>query len=230
MENNEKKLEQKMIRYRDLLDIVVKDNNEPFVFLKQNDTPSGYAKIMSDMKNVLGDKMFVRISVYKKLKQAQQYLQNENPNLTLFVTYGYRTLEIQTENFLEELRKIKIFFKNPEDLYEEVNRFVAVPIIAGHPTGGAIDIVIKNKITNEIIDFGGKQYDYQTKNCYVFSSEINANAKRNRLLLRSVMLKAGFAPFDGEWWHFSFGDREWAYYYKKDCAIYEQRLYKDVKK
>ncbi len=36
------------------------------------------------------------------------------------------------------------------------------------------------------------------------------------------MLTAGFAPFDGEWWHFSFGDREWARFYGAENALYEQ--------
>jgi D-alanyl-D-alanine dipeptidase len=36
------------------------------------------------------------------------------------------------------------------------------------------------------------------------------------------MLGVGFAPFDGEWWHFSYGDKEWAAYYNKPNAVYEQ--------
>ena len=36
------------------------------------------------------------------------------------------------------------------------------------------------------------------------------------------MLEEGFAPYDGEWWHFSFGDKEWAFYYKKDKALFNQ--------
>jgi D-alanyl-D-alanine dipeptidase len=36
------------------------------------------------------------------------------------------------------------------------------------------------------------------------------------------MTSVGFAPFDGEWWHFSYGDREWAYFYKKKNALYGQ--------
>ncbi|QQR69366.1 MAG: hypothetical protein IPI58_01405 [Alphaproteobacteria bacterium] len=36
------------------------------------------------------------------------------------------------------------------------------------------------------------------------------------------MTSVGFAPFDGEWWHFSYGDREWAKYYGRSHAIYSQ--------
>ena len=42
------------------------------------------------------------------------------------------------------------------------------------------------------------------------------------VILRKIMLEVGFAPYDGEWWHFSYGDREWAYYYKKYKYLYPQ--------
>ena len=82
----------------------------------------------------------------------------------------------------------------------------------------------------QTINFGSKQYDYSTKKCYFFAQSISQNAKENRLLLRNIMIEAGFAPFDGEWWHFSYGDREWAYYYKKMKAIYNQIAYEDLSK
>jgi len=31
----------------------------------------------------------------------------------------------------------------------------------------------------------------------------------NRQLLHDLMVKEGFAPFYGEWWHFFLWDREW---------------------
>lgn len=49
------------------------------------------------------------------------------------------------------------------------------------------------------------------------------------MLLRDCMLTAGFAPYDGEWWHFSYGERDWAHYYKKPNAIYGQVKSGDVK-
>ena len=41
-------------------------------------------------------------------------------------------------------------------------------------------------------------------------------------MLREYMIKEGFAPYDGEWWHFSYGDKEWAFYYDKEKALYNQ--------
>lgn len=114
-------------------------------------------------------------------------------------------------------------------LDEEVHRLIAVPSVAGHPTGGAVDVVIVDKNSNTPIDFGSKIYDFKTKDCYTFSPYISEEAKKNRMLLRNAMMSQGFAPFDGEWWHFSYGDKEWAFYYKKDGAIYTQKQLSEVK-
>jgi D-alanyl-D-alanine dipeptidase len=57
---------------------------------------------------------------------------------------------------------------------------------------------------------------------FTFSPFIDKEAWRNRQLLRRIMTAVGFAPFDGEWWHFSYGDKEWARYYAERAAIYEQ--------
>lgn len=35
-------------------------------------------------------------------------------------------------------------------------------------------------------------------------------------------MEAWFTPFDGEYWHFSYGDRERAFYYDQPHAIYDQ--------
>jgi D-alanyl-D-alanine dipeptidase len=63
---------------------------------------------------------------------------------------------------------------------------------------------------------------------YVFSPFIARECWHNRQILRACMIKAGFAPFDGEWWHFSFGDREWACYFNQPTAIYSQLRFKSV--
>lgn len=227
-----KRLEEKMVKYRDLIGVRIKDNNDPFVEIDKRIIPYGYLSGMNDMKKYLKNKIVVRKTVYEKLKKAQKDLVNKNPELSLFITYGYRNMEIQTEKFLinfQEITKSR-FFPNPIDLYEEVHRFIAVPTVAGHPTGGAVDIVIINTDNNEIIDFGSTIYDFSNKKNYVFDITVSKTAKQNRQLLRKVMLRQGFAPFDGEWWHFSYGDKEWAFYKKQPKAIYNQVRLSEVEK
>lgn len=43
---------------------------------------------------------------------------------------------------------------------------------------------------------------------------------RNRQLLVDVMTSAGFVNYGHDWWHYSYGDRYWAYATGSDTAIY----------
>lgn len=208
MNNKYVNLEENMVKYQDLVKVKIRECGEKMIFVS--------------IKTINNRKIILREAVVKKLIKAEELLKKQKPDLRLLVYYGYRSIKIQTLRFLEILNKTcKNYYPNPIDLYEAVHRSVAVPTVAGHPTGGAVDTTIIDKYNREI-DFGSKIYDYSTKNSYVFSQNISKKSKKNRILLREIMLCVGFAPFDGEWWHFSYGDREWTYYYKRKFAIYQQ--------
>ena len=220
-------LEQQMVTYTQLTAVNVLENNESFTVVSR--IPSEYQPSMSDMTTATGDTIFVRMTVEKMLWKAQMSLQSRFPHYTLLLTYGYRSMEIQTEKFVSILQKTsQTFFPNPIDLYEEVHRYVAVPTVAGHPTGGAVDLLVKDMLTGQFLDFGSPIYDFTNKKPYTFYPNLSKTAQQNRRLLRDCMLQAGFAPYDGEWWHFSYGDREWAYYYHKPYAPYAQVTLKDM--
>ena len=68
----------------------------------------------------------------------------------------------------------------------------------------------------------------QGEKILTFYPWITPKVRQNRLLLRRLLTKQGFAPFDGEWWHFSYGDREWAKYYEKEEAIYDQIKFRNA--
>ena len=107
-------------------------------------------------------------------------------------------------------------------MYEYIHEKIAVPIVSGHPTGGAVDAAIYDANQNKILDFGSEILDYSTTMCYYETDNISEEAKKNRKLLRKMMMSEGFAPYDGEWWHFSYGDKEWAFYYDKEKSLYNQ--------
>jgi len=64
---------------------------------------------------------------------------------------------------------------------------------APHMTGGAIDVVLHG---------------------------VDMSKKRNQQLLRKIMLQAGFAPYDVEFWHYEYGTRRWGRFYNRP-PIYE---------
>lgn len=224
-----KKLESTMVTHRQLMTVEVQECGEPLVTL--NRTRNFYLPQRSDMIEMFGEVLVVRESVRQKLENADAFIRSRRPEVTLLVTYGYRTLEIQTLSFLAQLQKTTTkFYKDPYELYENVHRLIAVPTVAGHPTGGAVDVLIVNRQTGLPLNFGPEIYDFTTKDIYALSPYIGQEAQKNRKLLRDAMMTQGFAPYDGEWWHFSYGDKEWAFYYKQPHAIYEQKKASEVEK
>jgi zinc D-Ala-D-Ala dipeptidase len=49
----------------------------------------------------------------------------------------------------------------------------------------------------------GTGYDCFDPRAHTFDSRITGRPHRNRLLLRRALERTGFAPYDGEWWHFT---------------------------
>ena len=49
----------------------------------------------------------------------------------------------------------------------------------------------------------GTGYDCMDERSHTASADINIVAKQNRALLREIMMKYGFTPYDKEWWHFT---------------------------
>ena len=91
--------------------------------------------------------------------------------------------------------------------------------MAGHPTGGAVDLTLA--INGREIPMGGKIADFsQPELLPTFSSLVTSEQAYWRLLLHDAMVAEGFAPFYGEWWHYSFGDREWAAFYGQSKTLY----------
>lgn len=219
------------VKYVDLLTIKEVDeetNKEKFVYLPVEDELV-IGRYQED-RNMLeyGKKIVVRYSVYEKLKKVALKLKKYNPDYKLIVVFGFRDMKLQEKYFNEIYDNVKANFTNKVELYEYIHEKIAVPEVAGHPTGGAVDVGIYNSKTEEIIDFGSKILDWDTIKCYYYSQEISKEAIENRKLLRKVMIEENFAPYDGEWWHFSYGDREWAFFYKKNKALYKQVNAEDI--
>jgi D-alanyl-D-alanine dipeptidase len=167
--------------------------------------------------------MWIRQSVAEKLIQAQNFLSTLLPNAQLYVLYAYRHPEIQKNYFEDFYAKSKIKFPemSEQELLEYVHHYMAIPGVGGHPVGGAVDISMVDSISAEFIDMGSKIADFSDMSKVPpITSSISAEFQQKRIILREVMMKAGFAPYDFEWWHFSYGDREWACYYNKPNAIY----------
>lgn len=219
----------RIAKYKDLINIPVADNGEDFLVVNYFDKNikfgHNYTKSINDMAKYFNSKIIVREKVAKKLAEANKNLKKYNKDLVLYITYGYRLLEIQIKKFNEEFKKID---KNisKEKKIELTHKKIAMPEVAGHPTGGAVDITIFNKKTNKFLDMGCKISDFSSradKLRATYSERITTIQKKNRLLLYDLLVEQEFCPFYEEWWHFSYGDKEWAWFYEKKKAIYKQK-------
>ncbi|MDQ5913898.1 MAG: zinc D-Ala-D-Ala dipeptidase [Patescibacteria group bacterium] len=167
--------------------------------------------------------VYVRSSVVDKLKKAESDIPDR---WILIVRAGHRPVAIQRALFTmvrDELRKVHSSLKEAE-LTELTREYVADPSqkASPHCVGSAIDIEAVDSVSGQLIDFGSPMNeDSEISNLH--SSLVSKDQYENRLKLLSLMLKVGFAPLQSEWWHYSYGDQNWAAFYSEPNSIYDTR-------
>ena len=195
-----------------LLKVKVEDNGEELVDLR-NESPEILFEIAEylDRNTATGsefeDAHFVRESVAKRIAQAQRNLPE---GLKLLIRCGYRTPAVQSRQYKLDYDALLIEHPdwNKTELDVEIENRTASVDVAPHCTGGAVDLTI--------VDSDGKQLDMGTKmgtfgsKTHTCSNQISQSARNNRIILLDAMTNAGFFNFPGEWWHFAYGDRDWA--------------------
>ena len=208
----------KIAKYKDLLNIASGENDERLVEAKElaPGITAVYEKM--DMLPYLGESIMVRESVAKKLALIDERLSAHNFHLK--IVYGYRHPEVQRLYFEKRKAELSLQGVLVEELDEMTHAFVAVPDIAGHPTGGAVDVSILDK-NGLPLDMGTGIADFaDPEKIKTFAADLTEEQAANRKMLLEYFLAEGFAPFYGEWWHFSYGDKEWAFFYDKPASLY----------
>ncbi|MGM9454287.1 M15 family metallopeptidase [Legionella bozemanae] len=207
--------------------IPVMDNHEPMVDLVGLQEIS-YGPSPEIPNNTDYTKM--RKTVYEKLKQAQFLL----PKGLRFCLYeSYRSLTLQKSLFDTRYEKVKN--KHPEwsceQVFTETTRMVSPvinqdgsPNIPPHSTGAAIDVYLINE-QREAIEMGIHPKDWMEDlddSLSLTASEIiSEEAKQNRKIMSQALEAVGFVNYRNEYWHWSYGDRYWAYYKQKPYAFYD---------
>ncbi len=165
---------------------------------------------------------WLRQGTLDRLRQAVRALRAEDPIATLQLLYAYRSLAAQREGFAASRARAEAAHPewSAEALDEEAHLFAALPAVAGHPTGGAVDVTILR--AGAALDMGTGYGDWASPLIFTFAEGLTPAQQANRALLRRAMVAAGFAPFNGEWWHFTYGDREWAAVWDAPAALYTQ--------
>ncbi len=171
----------------------------------------------------------IRKTIYEKLIQAQKLLP---AGLHFCIYEGYRSIQLQKKLFdtrYADVKKDHPDWLEKEIFYETIKMISPVINLDGsknippHSTGGAIDIYLIND-KGEPIDMGIHPEDWMSDKegsiSLTASSVISNQAQVNREIMSEVLSIVGFVNYPGEYWHWSYGDRYWAYFKGKTHAIY----------
>lgn len=206
--------------------IPIQENGDPFIDLKDQ-AVIDYGPSPEIPDNT--DYTQMRKTVYEKLVQAQELL----PTGIRFCLYEcYRSLDLQTMLYENRYKIIK--GQNPEwteeQLFIETIKMVS-PIInmdgtrntPAHSTGGAIDIYLIDE-KGDPLDMGIHPKDWMEDThgtlSLTSSAHISSHALKNRQTMNNALEAVGFVNYPTEFWHWSYGDRYWAYILGKPYAIY----------
>jgi D-alanyl-D-alanine dipeptidase len=148
----------------------------------------------------------------RRLLDAQAALPG---GLRLLIVEGYRQLETQRsvfDGYRDELRSLHPDWSE-DRLFVETSKFASPVEVAPHSTGGAIDLTL---CTDEGIELDmGTCIDAtpeaSANACFTAATTIPERARHNRRTLARALAGAGLVNYPTEWWHWSFGDRYWAY-------------------
>ena len=164
----------------------------------------------------------VRQSVANKLLEASRSLPQ---GLQFYFSEGHRPISLQAQMYQEYYTQLATNYPSwdTERLKHETVKFVAPPQdVPPHSTGGAIDITLIAANGKEV-DMGAILDDTPDKNenrNFTFAKNIPDYAKANRQILIDALSDAGFVNYPAEWWHWSYGDKYWAYHARQPHAIY----------
>lgn len=203
----------KVLGYDDVAPFPAGSDTEALVSATTYDDTIVAEYIKKDMLPYTGQTIYVRDAIAKKLAIVNEQLQRHS--LRLKVVYGYRHPDVQQAYFTARRKQLAMDLTRTTaaELDRITHSNVAMPDIAGHPAGAAVDVTLVS-YNGEDVDMGTLIADYtDQEKIRTYATNVTSSQRVNRQILHDAMITQGFAPFYGEWWHFSHGDREWAAFY-----------------
>ena len=91
-----------------------------------------------------------------------------------------------------------------------------------HSTGGAIDLCLIEEM-GDLLDMEAvleNHFEIDPSILQTDSNLIGETARNNRNIMSAALEAVGFVSYEKEYWHWSYGDRRWAFKTQSDHAIY----------
>ena len=197
------------------------DNGEPLVRV-DNDAPNCRFRPTPAMLPWLGRHTYLRETVRDKLRAAAAAVRAASQGrYSLLLMEGYRPPLAQTVNF--ELAKHYYRFLVPglrgdDDVAAFTNSFVADPRYGGHPCGAAVDVSLWDNERHRPAACGNPSST-------MFFDSLRPAAARDAQELKDIVdscfTAQGFVRTPCEWWHFAYGDFEWAQLTRKEATLFQ---------
>jgi zinc D-Ala-D-Ala dipeptidase len=204
-----------------VVQIPIQECGEPLVDLRGMARSIGL-KLDDRKRDDAGLWLHVRVGILERLQRAQEAAPN---GVRLLIVEGYRPIALQAfyfERYVTELRAEHPSW-SPRRLREFASRYVAPPdAVPPHSTGAAVDVTLVHDSCTEL-DLGTQVNASPEESggaCFTDAPGLTREAAGNRTLLRRLMEGAGFVNYGTEWWHWSYGDRYWAFITGSAVAIY----------
>ena len=165
-------------------------------------------------------RQFARESVADRLALADTFLP---AGIRLHVVEGLRPIDSQQEiydGYRAELERLHPGISD-HDVHVLASRFVSPIEVAPHVAGAAVDLTLVG--AHGPLDLGtpiDATPEQSNGACFFAATNISREARTNRALLADVLTAAGLVNYPTEWWHWSYGDRYWAYTENHPAAVY----------
>ncbi len=205
--------------------IQIKENNDPLVPLKEfldKDIQINLCDLkVADINNE--DRLFLRKTIIEKLNQAQKLLPQ---GYHLVIRDAFRSEALVWKLYDFYCKSIK---QNQPKLSDKevdilVRSKIAMPddsVPPGHMTGGAVDVVLGDDKGDFIpTRIFGTDFINSSDHQYTFCKNLPKEMYNNRMILYNAMIKVGFSNISREYWHYSYGDGNWAAKRKKKISFY----------
>ncbi|MDB4064358.1 M15 family metallopeptidase [Flavobacteriaceae bacterium] len=154
----------------------------------------------------LKDSLIISTPAAKALKEIQTKLMLSGLSLKIFDAYRPQQAVdhfVRWAKVMNDTLMKKLYYPDVQKSKLFTLGFIASK--SGHTRGSTVDLSIVDVKTNKEVDMGSS-YDFFGEKSHPFYKKITEAQMKNRMLLRTIMIKNGFIPYDNEWWHFTLKD------------------------
>ncbi|MDA8970382.1 M15 family metallopeptidase, partial [Flavobacteriaceae bacterium] len=144
----------------------------------------------------LKDSLIISTPAAKALKKIQTKLMLSGLSLKIFDAYRpqqavdhfVRWAKVMNDTLMKQLYY-------PDVQKSELFTLGFIASKSGHTRGSTVDLSIVDVKTNKEVDMGSS-YDFFGEKSHPFYKKITEAQMKNRMLLRTIMIKNGFIPYD----------------------------------